>query len=1455
MNKKGLLNLLDKRLKEINDILKEGARIKVFDGANILEVLDENRNSFLKYEEGFAPNSLFLDYMARYGFEFIQNSHGDIKTDDLIYINFDRGVKKETDKINAVIKNIEKDIEKLKADKEEILKLKEDEELKAEIEDIEKKINVANKNKNNQIKKIEEIDEKMQNATTNSMRKSLREQKKSLINKKNEYENTEKELKAQKNELNKQVGKKQSALESVEKDIEYSQNRWATKREELGYSYKRDEEGYLVRDEKGELIKPDFEEVVDETQSLSMLDTREKLYKEGIYIKRTEYAEPLKSKLASKNIEINDLHKAKKSPKTIAKATKEKEELLKKYDNCIDIYYDHYKVYYQTSSKSRVGETIGVRDMILGADKKTVIVNQKEAVDKLERKITLGLSDIMNAKPNEPYDMVGIQAYSSLVESATATVKVKDEVTKKTKEVKALMMEIDMGKEVLIMKDVDCVVKGKGVKIGKKQGADLMEILEEGEVSLKNTLFDGQSIIDASLLEGISDSSMVLTRNVMFKSALFPANLQDYFKDHYKKHSKKGGKYEGLKYEDVTVIDMFGVERKLCDIKVISTDNSFKWLKFAKTKHPEADNPELEMFKDFIESCKEDDNLFSIVKFAKSSKYGQKQRMSYQMLNTIRFSEDPKEASKQLAKVLQDTFEYAEKLRTDDRAFLDYVEHVLGEDEYILELIKVNSELLNTSAINDIRNTIIGDIYKNARKGKILVDAGNKTIIGNPVEMVKYALGDLPVVNGKLDLDAFKNSFKSDGRYVNVYCKGYEDGKLLLSMRSPHSAPSGCVLLKHQEVGEIKKLFGDNIDENITCVDFTEFPVQDCWNGSDQDSDFVFTTDNEGLIEAVDKNSWLKEVIPQNSVPMETRRYKVSEKWMVDYALSSNTIGECTNLSQIAFSQIEELTRNKKRYINLFGETEYNKKVEGLSQIVYELTVGANISIDNSKRKYELDVVKYLKDVKKRDCWLKVDKDNIKQLMASKINQGRNIKVGQIIRPAFFQNITSNKDIPLQKMSCIMDMTAEAKELKGKSTTKKRGLTNIADLLDDTKIDKERVSKKNLDKACDIIAKYDKEIRGLRARMNMANADEDRLRDLIRLQKEDLVNELRGLKMNTSTFRALMKEAVTDGKLKSYRRLTLEALYDVDNTKYTGAFKKGVSCPTNSELEEVSTDGVVQYLNNNLPIQEQINEIHDETYKEIKVNMDEINKRFLNQELTKEEAFEEVDKILKSSMKDLGTEVIDVMKKHFTETMTFGYYNTLFQTSRSFDIVVSFDSIPKRAIESALKEPFAGGIFEDRVMKNMSETLKDELRNIITTGMEEGRSLWKMSQDMKEMMGYSKKDCERILRTETNHFYNSGTLTAYRELQVERYVFLATLDTRTSKKCQELDLKTFAVDEAQTGINLPPMHPNCRSTTMMYVDDEWLKSLDRRARDNRGKGILIKNMDYAEWYKTYIDKK
>ena len=79
------------------------------------------------------------------------------------------------------------------------------------------------------------------------------------------------------------------------------------------------------------------------------------------------------------------------------------------------------------------------------------------------------------------------------------------------------------------------------------------------------------------------------------------------------------------------------------------------------------------------------------------------------------------------------------------------------------------------------------------------------------------------------------------------------------------------------------------------------------------------------------------------------------------------------------------------------------------------------------------------------------------------------------------------------------------------------------------------------------------------------------------------------------------------------------------------------------------------------------------------------------------------------------------------------------------------------------------------------------------------------------------------------------------------YVFVATLDNRTSQICQELDGKKFKLSEAEEGVNYPPMHPYCRSTVRAYISDDVEKSLKRRARDENGKNTVVDNMSYSEW--------
>ncbi|MBU5470168.1 hypothetical protein KQI85_07270 [Falcatimonas sp. MSJ-15] len=57
---------------------------------------------------------------------------------------------------------------------------------------------------------------------------------------------------------------------------------------------------------------------------------------------------------------------------------------------------------------------------------------------------------------------------------------------------------------------------------------------------------------------------------------------------------------------------------------------------------------------------------------------------------------------------------------------------------------------------------------------------------------------------------------------------------------------------------------------------------------------------------------------------------------------------------------------------------------------------------------------------------------------------------------------------------------------------------------------------------------------------------------------------------------------------------------------------------------------------------------------------------------------------------------------------------------------------------------------------------------------------------------------------------------------------------------KELDGKVSKTTDVQVGVNFPPMHPWCRSVTIANIDDDTLKTLDRRA----GKEKVLANMTY-----------
>ena len=117
---------------------------------------------------------------------------------------------------------------------------------------------------------------------------------------------------------------------------------------------------------------------------------------------------------------------------------------------------------------------------------------------------------------------------------------------------------------------------------------------------------------------------------------------------------------------------------------------------------------------------------------------------------------------------------------------------------------------------------------------------------------------------------------------------------------------------------------------------------------------------------------------------------------------------------------------------------------------------------------------------------------------------------------------------------------------------------------------------------------------------------------------------------------------------------------------------------------------------------------------------------------------------------------------------------------------------------------------------------------------------------------------DTIVRTSINQVSNTATFNVYRanEEIVDRYKYVATLDSRTSAICGRLDGQIFEMGKGPQ----PPQHFNCRSTIVPIIKDEFLdkfgldqedltEGLERPAKtglSTRGK-LVPANQNYAIW--------
>ena len=211
----------------------------------------------------------------------------------------------------------------------------------------------------------------------------------------------------------------------------------------------------------------------------------------------------------------------------------------------------------------------------------------------------------------------------------------------------------------------------------------------------------------------------------------------------------------------------------------------------------------------------------------------------------------------------------------------------------------------------------------------------------------------------------------------------------------------------------------------------------------------------------------------------------------------------------------------------------------------------------------------------------------------------------------------------------------------------------------------------------------------------------------------------------------------------------------------------------------------------------------------------------------------------------------------YSDLMKDSYYKATFDLQQQTGLAYGFSGLPESEIKHLQSFSWVGdgSTYSTNIWKNtgkLTSSIKDELLMSLMTG----RDIRETAQAIAERFSVGQNDARRLVRTESAFFHNQMELLSYEEADIEKYIFVAVLDKRTSRICQEHDNKIYDRDKATPGVNCPPMHPWCRSTTVGYDEDADYSKLKRRARNpETGKTELVPaDMTYKEWYSKYVAK-
>lgn len=493
-------------------------------------------------------------------------------------------------------------------------------------------------------------------------------------------------------------------------------------------------------------------------------------------------------------------------------------------------------------------------------------------------------------------DLAGIESYISLTASSiVGAIKIKPE-------------------NILLVDDYESVFKDSVVAVGA--GPDGHLVAEEKEVEVSNSIWDGESLIDKSLMGEYSPYGFVLLRNSFFKSAAFNCNLQKWFADN------------GI--TDVGQLNGKTYAKRIEDVLFVITPSSLKYLKYGT-------------FEDWLHNV---GGVYGVVKHEKKPKFlgGKGVKVSYQLINTLAMTKSD------VAEFLEPSLKYLDLIKRDIAAFRYHIHFkaqneddvsVKTRNDVIYRILGVSDEFTRTKLFQDFKKETVHAYISELKLGHIIVNGNYSVLCGNPMELLRHVIG------------------RFDGESMlgvgHIHTKRFEYGKRLLGCRSPHTSSGNVLLTTNVEDNQIDRYF--NFTTEIVAINSIGENILQRLSGADFDSDTMLITDNEILIRCGSRyyNTFKVPTMVMNPQKRK-RKYTNSDKADLDIYCDSDRIGVTVNLSQ----EINTIMWDR---INRHGDW------KGAMEAYYDnclLSILSMIEIDSAKKEYPLDCMEELQLVRAR---------------------------------------------------------------------------------------------------------------------------------------------------------------------------------------------------------------------------------------------------------------------------------------------------------------------------------------------------------------------------------------------------------------------------------------------------------------------------------------------------------